>query len=71
MNAHCVFCELGTRSLNIVTIRNCYVAKVDLRIMDCEDVSWLQLALGCADWLSVVLAVVQTKSGVGGAPSCW
>jgi len=41
--------------------------KVDLREMDSEDDSWIELALDCAVWWRVVLAVVQAKFRVGGA----
>ena len=35
--------------------------------MVCEADSWIELAVDCADWWSVVLAVAQAKSRVGGA----
>jgi hypothetical protein len=41
--------------------------KVDPKEMDCEDDSWIELALDGAVWWRVVLAVVQAESRVGGA----
>ena len=70
VNAHCVFCELGTRFPRYHDeLHDPYsqMPKVDLREMDSEDDSWIELALDCAVWWRVVLAVVQAKFRVGGA----